>query len=728
LLALYFLRLKKLTSCVLKQENGQIDDDDIGRWLSAGSRWTRRFTTRVPDVTHELVEDVMSVPAQTGAEYNVYGINSLSGHLRLAFGSRTIGADYKHGQPAIGYQGTLKDLAAIVPTPGQTELETFFEPGAKLFTLGLVQGVLVADPNRFFSAAHRDSLVGWFPLNEHVDDNLPVVDHSSRASNLSTIGISATDRRWSDTLGWYLALPPSALLVGDKVRFDGNDFTVSGWLNGDDISGTGISTIFEYGPVSFRLNAATNELSAYVRDTDGNLVLVGRLVLSGWSFVTLRMSAAEAVMGLGSAGTPVVEVVTSGSFASFSDVSSLVLRGCGIASMGLHDLRLWSQKKTYDELDQIRDYQPTETQTGWQIGSFLTLNRRDRYGVKILSNGLGEPAVLPAWYRVPRLAWVTRYSSLGLYSGEDRFNEVGLGSGPQLPAQYKLGQQFYNLAAVGQTVVSTQDGIMPGLSALWLNTSTFRLTSCASSTPARTPSTPSSRPARPRPWPNPMEQTNPNREEIWVLGDNGYMYKDFPGEPGHRFCAACGGVHRARAHRRRAAPGRDGQLEHAPLFRAANWRAGDSVGQQQQDSRGPGRHGGGSRSLQRNGDHAACLPLPEQPRGRGRAQCVGYLDGAIYDNFGNEQVPPVPALDKNGPLEFDNSGTLVPGNYKLTVISGNIGKADQDFDGFAVEISVDATVIQRRLCEGLHGFNFQGTDTFRVPGGERRVRRVAAQL
>jgi phosphodiesterase/alkaline phosphatase D-like protein len=573
----------------------------------------------------------------------------------------------------------------------------------------------VADPNRFFSAAHRDNLVGWFPLNEHVDDNLPVVDHSSRASNLSTIGVSATDRLWSDTLGWYLALPPSALLVGDKVRFDGEDFTISFWLNGDDISGTGTSTIFEYGPVSFRLNASNKELSAYVRNTEGNLVLIGRLFPNGWSFVTLRMSATEAVMGLGSADFPVSEVVVSGSFASFEDVSSLVLRGCGIVAMGLRDLRLWSQKKTYDELDQIRDYQPTETQTGWQIGSFLTLNRRDRYGVKILSNGLGEPAVLPAWYRVPRLAWVTRYSSLGLYSGEDRFNEVGLGSGPQLPAQYKLGQQFYNLAAVGQTVVSTQHGIMPGLNALWLNTSvppTFlRVVHTSSNTFDTFPSTGTS-----TPWPNAMIQTNPDREEIWVKGDNGYMYKvslESQGTDSAQLVAEF--IARERT---------DAELL---LGGTANW---STLRYSEQPTGAQVILSGTLNSkilLVQGGTVVALAPYSgtvntppiylylNTRTAADVANAWNTWTERFDDNFGNDQVPPVPALDANGVLEFDNSGTLAPGNYKLTVISGNIGKADEDFDGFSVEISVDATVIQRRLCEGQSGFNFQGTDTFEFP-------------
>ena len=71
-----------------------------------------------------------------------------------------------------------------------------------------------------------------------------------------------------------------------------------------------------------------------------------------------------------------------------------------------------------------------------------------------------------------------------------------------------------------------------------------------------------------------------------------------------------------------------------------------------------------------------------------------------------------PVLGKVGVLEFANTGVLVPGPYELTVVSGQVGQADVDFDGFSVEINVNDTILQRRLLRGYSGYNFSGTNIF----------------
>jgi alkaline phosphatase D len=64
-------------------------------------------------------------------------------------------------------------------------------------------------------------------------------------------------------------------------------------------------------------------------------------------------------------------------------------------------------------------------------------------------------------------------------------------------------------------------------------------------------------------------------------------------------------------------------------------------------------------------------------------------------------------------MEFSNTGILVPGPYSLTVVSAQVGQADTDFDGFAVNININDTILEgRRLLRGYSGYNFSGTDTF----------------
>jgi hypothetical protein len=73
---------------------------------------------------------------------------------------------------------------------------------------------------------------------------------------------------------------------------------------------------------------------------------------------------------------------------------------------------------------------------------------------------------------------------------------------------------------------------------------------------------------------------------------------------------------------------------------------------------------------------------------------------------------PIAGLATNGVLEFTNSAPLEPGYYRLEITSGNIGQPDEAFDGFNVEIQVDATLLQRRLLAGRTGYNVTGTDVF----------------
>ena len=52
-------------------------------------------------------------------------------------------------------------------------------------------------------------------------------------------------------------------------------------------------------------------------------------------------------------------------------------------------------------------------------------------------------------------------------------------------------------------------------------------------------------------------------------------------------------------------------------------------------------------------------------------------------------MPPVAALNQDGVLEFQNTGSLVAGLYEMTVVSGNVGKTDPDFRGFDAQIRVN---------------------------------------
>ncbi|MGV0949244.1 MAG: metallophosphoesterase [Azonexus sp.] len=82
-------------------------------------------------------------------------------------------------------------------------------------------------------------------------------------------------------------------------------------------------------------------------------------------------------------------------------------------------------------------------------------------------------------------------------------------------------------------------------------------------------------------------------------------------------------------------------------------------------------------------------------------------DAALY---GNTLSPKQSALDSNGIMEFENTGDILPGHYRLTIESGCIGRVDEDFDGFSVRLTLDTVQIDQRLLVGFSGSDFRGVD------------------
>jgi hypothetical protein len=694
------------------EENGSLDEvaDDFPwrRDLTLGGEVVdvNVYNPITPDTLTEQAENVMSIPGQDGAEYNAYAVSSAVTPIqRLITAVRTIGPNYTHGMMATAYQGTLKNLPAISDAPGLTELERFFEPGAKLYTVGNVQGVLVADPNKFYSPAHRNGLVAWLPFNEHPDDNLTVADRSPLASSLTPVNAFPSTRLWNDTRGWYLKAASTTSFYSTAERPVTDTCSLSFWfLRG----GNDEPNFFRFGPIKIAYDSSAESLTFY---HDGELI--GSVFPNaGFTFITAVVTSTDFVIGFGDLSTPIVQWHKPGTYAEFDD-TEIALQGCQV---GLSDMRIWNEAKTEDDLNSVRNYSPTDTQAAYQVGTIKNVNTHDRYGLRVLECGLCAVAPLPAWYTEPRVAFVTRYDSLGRYGGESRFKEVGLGGGPSLPDSYKLGTQFQNLTADADVVVSTASGALPGENKLWLDSNVppnyLRVYQTGSDSYDTWVSSGTS-----SPWPNPMVQTNTGQDSIWVLGDDGYMYQVSLESSGTGAALVADLVARVRSQE---------ELE-ISSFTAASW------GSLQYSEQPTGAQtilasggtiltvgGGGTSVYQKafSGTYAtppAFLYLNSRIVVDVENAWEQWTEKTDDSAFGNEQTPPVAALDEDGVLEFTNTGSIIPGNYRLTVISGNIGKADSDFDGFSVEITVDATILDKRLCQGESGYNFTGTDSFEFP-------------
>jgi hypothetical protein len=973
------------------QENGNLDEvaDDFPwrRDLTLGGEVVdvTVYDSIAPDALTEPAENVMSIPGQDGAEYSAFAVNSSATPIpRLITDVRTIGPDYKHGMMATAYKGTLKNLPAISEAPGLTELERFFEPGAKLYTVGSVQGVLVADPNKFYSPAHRTGLVAWFAFNEHPDADLTVVDHSAIAGDLLPINALPSVRQWDDTRGWCLNASSNAIHYSTVERPVTDEFTLSFWLR---LGGT-LGNIFKFGLLRIDYENVGDELKVYYADQFIGSIFpnFGDSSTFPFSFISISVSPTEIIFGLGNLSTELVQWHFPGTYPAMTG-TDIAITG---QQLGWSDLRIWNVLKTEDELNSVRNYEPVDTQTAYQIGTLKNVNTHDRYGLRVLECGLVAVASLPAWYTEPRVSFVTRYNSLGRYEGESRFKEVGLGGGPLLPDSYKLGVQFQNMTADADAVVSTASGWMPGENKLWLDSpvppSYLKIihtgsdaydvfVSSGTSSPGLSESDPivteltawwtfeetgeMSQGARPRfnslapadtnqaffqssqhsfppedgrEWDsgvgkignglqsplssgdnsqtyapsvgdgslppfspqyprnaadsfsfcywtkfqtkeffsesnyasiggvsfgvdgdslsfeiegnhfggawhlfatvwngvsvfgetvdlvfdftvdqwyfftfvydgatgllsfyidgtlvgattnpevfsapgivdsvqiiassvtnvfivdelavwatyklteeniaylfnngdgvtypfafpggtaqiNEMVETNTGQDAIWVLGDDGYMYEVSLVSSGTGAALVAELIARQRT---------DMELE-ISSFGTEDWNllrySEQPTGAQTIIAQGGtiltvGSHGTTVYQKAFSGTYdtpPAFLYLSSRVVVDVDNAWDQWTENTNDTAFGNQQTPPVAALDEDGVLEFTNTGSITPGNYRLTVISGNIGKADSDFDGFSVEITVDATVMEKRLCQGQSGYNFTGTDAFEFP-------------
>jgi hypothetical protein len=694
----------------------------------------------------EELEEATAFSDQTGADISVYGINSTARTIRVVSAPRPTDTTYKPAGPAIGYQGTIKSLTKLtgndtaLPKPSTgtsvgdtlTDYDTLFEPGYKLFHTGLAQGVLVADLPKFFGQQHRDGLVLWLPCNEHPEDALLVRDHSVKNSTQALYNLNFGSRVWDDTHGWVLRLD-TANVYTDYFRDFTTAASASFWFKMDVQPGVEDSMV-QVGPLIFK--AAAGFVKGYVLDVNSLLVQIGSVAISGdWQFVYLRASDTSAVFGAGTLGSSATESTVNGAFLPDDDDDNVLVSAME-AKFWLHDLRGWNMTKTKAQMDLVRYHSPTPTIALYRLGFIKTLDRQDKYGIRVLANGWAVPDVLPSWYRRTRQGLVLRYDSMGSYHGESRFKETGIGDARILPSLYQLGQQFTSLTASGTSPFSTNSGQLPGQNQFWATT-----VGAGSLAPAN------------------LTQTNPFREALWAYsGSTNTIYELTLNGSGASTYLVSAEVVRGRsvaevtADPFLAALVQEGTVNSSfGTFTVTGTVLGDSgtlrsfdptlaathtkifnlkdlyVSEMPTGARGvnldlisSGTSGGSPTAYylylnSRVNVHASDAYQTWTDAGQITAQTNGVdysPDPSIVQSTGSGAYLLAPVIGKNGLLEFQNNSTLVPGNYRLTIESGNLGLLDEDFDGFMVELKVNSTILERKLLAGFHGYNVRGTDQF----------------
>lgn len=739
------------------------------------------YVTSRPDVAIDVVGEATGVQAHTGVDVEIVGIPSpTTGILRLMPQDLPTDSAYKPSHLAIGYSGTFKDLSTLSATElqfinSENDFETLFEAGYGIYHVGLAQGVLVADLPKFFGPQHRDGMVGWMPFNEHPEDALNVLDHSSIQSTAVLANISDVDRVWSSERGWFLNLPANGSVAFDGYRGIVDEQTVSFWMNPSAVSGNGTTTIVTCGPLSFDYDNAGNYVFAYTGSAaTRQLIGSGTVFAEQWQFFYAKKDSTSATFGSGDLSTAVSQtsIAALGEFTAGTENDTLTLVQAGSRAFGIHDLRIWDQAKSQADVDLIRYHDPSTTITNYRLGSISTVSKRDRYGFRVLPSGFVTSDELPAWVRSVRMGRVRRYDSAGEYTGESRFKQVGLGGGAPLPSTFQLGAQFTALAGDGTTVYSTSFGMLPGENAIWLNDSfggTYAVITSASGSSSTTGASATyTTTGTGSPFPNDQKQINPVRDEIWVVGDDGYVYEvTLVGS------LTSTGFATNRITRQRS----DAELKVNSVLQVITTTTGSVYTYTAQGTIYSGQlsvtastgsiisigttASTGAVTVLTNGSavievlHPSNLRDAEQPTGAevilagtGSIASINasgsfyqktwsgtlttpplymylnerivadapnawdfWTDNTKATNFGNQQNPPVAALSDNGELEFEHNGTLLAGRYEMDVTSANIGNPDADFRGFNVEITVNSTTFAATLLKGKTGYDVEGTDT-----------------
>lgn len=754
-----------------EDEAGSITHDvaDDYPWLRAvvggGERQDASMSFQEP-VQVQVVSDTAAVYDQSGVAHNLWVVPSGTLVPRAVSELRPTDNRYQPGAPAVGYRGTFRNLAAYTDAQKavfntETDLDVLFEPGAALYTVGLAQGVLVADTEHFLSRAHYESLAGWYPFNEHPLDDLRVSDHALEApARLS--GALSTDRLWDADRGWYLRLRPGATATAQAYRGIEGEFTVSFWYRPAATPAAGSVTLFEFGPVGIDLDATTGALTGYIFDSGGSPQVLDTVSVTDWAFVYIRMTATEAFFGVGEGGPASETQVVTDWLPFTTDDLDLNLRA-GTRGADLHDLRLWSRCKTAEELEQLRSFQPTPTRALYRPAWVRAVGSMDRYGLEVLPNGWVVPGAMPPWVRHTPEVQVLRYQSSGSYVGHAARKEVGLGGGITEPADvgasFQLGFVFPLPQAQGVYVTAGTHGILPAADGLWVQEDTYPDYVELSGGSTANGSIAVDRAWAPVFWPHSLAKTNAATDAVWVQGDDEWVYR----------VTLSGAVTPALVATRAWARVRtDEEIAVNPIYRALQ-------------STGTYWDGAFSGTLPTVGGPATVTSdtstiivyigsLTDAEAFTGavtalRAAAVGvrvaptgsevglpYLGAVggpatppwwlyrhaktledapnawmtwVYGHgdpdptqFGNdlEAHPEVPqevaALDDNGQLDFENVSTLAPGRYRLTLDVGNIGRTDTDFDGFSVEISANgADWIPTRFLVGQNGYNIRGTET-----------------
>jgi hypothetical protein len=681
-----------------------------------------------PDLQTVNLGQTVAVFSQTGAQYDVTLSKPGAEPPRFQWQERLL-SDYTPGQMAIAFSGTFLSLPVVDPRqesvlPRRTldqeavsgglyarnlgvdhnadDLDWSMQPGWRLYHFGLVQGVLVADPVKFFGPHHRDGLVAWYPLNEHPREALMLADHSAVGEQTAVPALDPEDRQYDPQRGWYLRLAANRAVSTVKSRSISSAVSLGFWIRPTQTAAP--ECLLRLGPLSLYLGLMA--LRVYVEQAGVATDIVGAGLSPGWNYVAITGDAARRVWNI-YRGYPATALTLANTVTEQADAwgESVTLSLFGMSvGCDLQDVRIWNTEKTLAGLELARYHAPQSTAVLYRPAYLQAVNDYDRYGVRVLESGWVTPERLPSTLETPAQAWVLRYASTGEYQAQSRYRETGLGSGNTPPVKQYLGLQWNTMTGAGTTAVSTWKGGFMGVNGAWDFDNppplAMQLLQSGSTRYGILPTWINT--GTSAPWPNPLQATNPCRDRIWIEGDDRYLYE---------VTVARSGTGTVQLQAERLLQVRaDGSL--VPTYTEQPTGAqvaltsvvhGNqlSVSTLGQVYAAPYAGTVTSAPLYLYGSEEVNVDL---------SGAHAFNAWVEKNSYGIERGAAI--IQDNGQIAFELVQGMPAGYYRLEVTSGNVGQADEDFDGFRVLITLGDYAFEGRLCQGQRGADFTATDTF----------------
>jgi len=188
--------------------------------------------------------------------------------------------------------------------------------GSAYYLVGEINGVLVADPQRWTSDAYAAGLVGWFLFGETPADALCMRDHSAFNGGNQAIGnhVRETDRTYDSVRGWSLAVRSGdePALVHTQARGLAATSTTTFWVK----PSVAVRTDFlVHGPLACSLIVSGPDVQLSV--DAGGVAVTRTLVADTWNMCAVVVTATGVTLFTGTSSVALASTHVAGSPRSY---------------------------------------------------------------------------------------------------------------------------------------------------------------------------------------------------------------------------------------------------------------------------------------------------------------------------------------------------------------------------------------------------------------------------